>query len=158
MLTYLNVMLEGLKKKATALAEILAVSENQQTVIKSELPLEGVREMVFSMNDEKQANIQIVKDCDDMFENMLKEIGPELEAQQDLYKPQVKVLQQHIRQVMDLDIKIRVAEEENNRLLDERRSAELPQSAHGLKPKVSMPTDSAKVIRAYEQGRTNYKG
>jgi hypothetical protein len=150
-------MLEGLKKKAQALADILAISENQRTVIESELPLEGVREMIFSMNEEKQAAIQIVKDCDDMFEKMLKDIGAELEAKQDNYKPQVAVLQEHIRKVMDLDVKIRVAEDENNKLLDDRRTLELPIQG-GIKPKVTMPTNSTQVINAYKQGKTNYKG
>ena len=157
MTTHLNIMLDGLKKKSAALSDILNISENQRTVIESELPIGGVREMIYAMNEEKQSFIQIVKDCDNMFENMLKEIGPELEAQQDMYKPQVKVLQEHIRKVMDLDVKIRVAEEENNKLLDVRRAAEIPQSA-GIKPKVTMPTDSTKVLNAYKQGKTNYKG
>jgi hypothetical protein len=158
MLTHLNIMLDGLKKKSAALTEILSISENQRTVIESELPLEGVREMVFSMNEEKQSAIQIVKDCDDMFEKMLKDIGPELEAKQDNYKPQVQVLQEHIRKVMDLDVKIRVAEEENNKLMDERRATEFPNINAGIKPKVTMPTNSAQVINAYKQGKTNYKG
>jgi hypothetical protein len=158
--THLKVLQDGLKKKSSALTEILSITENQKTVIESELPLDGVREMIFGMNEEKQAAIKIVKDCDDMFEKMLKEIGPELEAQQDLYKPQVEILQKRIRTVMDLDVKIRVTEEENNKLLDARRSVEIPQ-AHGqsgIKPKVAMPMDSAKVLNAYKQGKTNYKG
>ncbi|MCL1884197.1 MAG: hypothetical protein FWF81_10680 [Defluviitaleaceae bacterium] len=158
---HLKIMLDGLKKKANALTEILSICENQRTVIESELPLDGVREMVFGMNDEKQAAIHIVKSCDDMFEKMLKDIGHELEAQQDMYKAEVKVLQENIRNVMDLDVKIRVTEEENNKLLDARREAELPktQAAQtGLKPKVTMPTDSTKVLNAYKQGKTNYKG
>ncbi|MCL2197905.1 MAG: hypothetical protein FWB80_03175 [Defluviitaleaceae bacterium] len=158
MLTQLNIMLEGLKKKATALTDILSISENQRTVIESELPFEGVREMIFGMNEEKQSSINIVRACDDMFEKMLKDIGPELDAQQENYKSQVKLLQEHIRIVMDLDVKIRVAEEENNRLLDGRRATEIPVAHGGLKPKVAMPMDSAKVLNAYKQGKTNYKG
>jgi len=163
MLTHLNIMLDGLKKKSQALSGILNITENQRTVIESEMPIDGVREMIFNMNEEKQASIRIVKECDDMFEKMLKDIGKELEAEQDMYKPQVKVLQEHIRRVMDLDVKIRVAEEENNNLLDARRAAEIPTQTQvagqaGLKPKVTMPTDSAKVLNAYKQGKTNYKG
>lgn len=157
MLTQLNIMLEGLKKKATALTDILSISENQRTVIDSELPLEGVRQMIFGMNEEKQSSIRVVKDCDDMFERMLKDIGAELDAQQENYKPQVKLLQEHIRMVMDLDVRIRVTEEENNNRLDERRATEIPISG-GIKPKVAMPMDSAKVLNAYKQGKTNYKG
>jgi phage host-nuclease inhibitor protein Gam len=111
------------------------------------------------MNDEKQASIKIVKDCDDMFEKMLKDIGQELDATQELYAPQVKILQENIRRVMSLDTKIRVAEQENNTLLDARRAAEIPQTqTSGIKPKVNMPTDSTKVLNAYKQGKTNYKG
>ncbi|MDR0272809.1 MAG: hypothetical protein LBI27_05790 [Clostridiales bacterium] len=157
MTTHLNIMLDGMKKKTAALTEILSISENQRTVIESVLPIDGVREMIFGMNEEKQAAIQVVKDCDNMFEKMLKDIGPELEAQQDMFKPQVKLLQDNIRKVMDLDVKIRVAEEENNKLLDARRATELPPTS-GIRPKVAMPPDSAKVLNAYKQGKTNYKG
>jgi len=159
MLTHLNIMTDGLKRKKSALESIASICENQRTVIESELPLDAVREMIFSMNDEKQAAIQIVKDCDDMFEKMLADIGHELEAQQHLYKPQVKVMQERIREVMSLDVKIRVAEDENNKLLDERRNAELPQSHNaGIKPKVKMPTNAVKVVDAYKEGKKIYKG
>jgi len=157
-------MLEGLKKKASALAEVLSITENQQTVIKSELPLEGVRQLVFNMNEEKQAAIKTVIECDNMFENMLKDIGQELEATQHLYKPQVKIMQEHIKQVMSLDVKVRVTEEENNRLLDERREKEeviTPESiapAPPPKPKSKIPTNSAQVLKAYKDGAKEYKG
>jgi len=161
-LTHMNIMIDGLKRKANALVEILAITENQSTVIESELPLAGVREMIVTMNEEKQSHIQIVKDCDAMFEKMLKDIGPELEAQQENFKPQVKLMQEHIRKVMSTDVKIRVTEGENNEKLDLRRAKEFPQTQvagqTGLKPKVSIPPDSVKVLKAYEQGAKNYKG
>ncbi|MCL2356448.1 MAG: hypothetical protein FWC70_04695 [Defluviitaleaceae bacterium] len=159
MLTHLNILTDGLKRKVNALENIASICENQRTVIESELPLEKVREMIFGMNEEKQDSIQIVKDCDAMFEKMLADIGTELEAQQHLYKPQVKIMQENIRRVMSIDVKIRVAEDENNKLLDARRSAELPAAQNnGIKPKVTMPTNAAKVVDAYKQGKTIYKG
>ena len=157
MLTHLSILTDGLKKKEQALTEVLSITENQRTVIESELPLDEVRKLIFAMNQEKQAAIQIVKDCDNMFEKMLKDIGQELEAKQDMYKPQVKVMQDLIRRVMDFDVKVRLGEEENNRLLDERRNAETP--LHGLKPKTSsILPDTKQVIKAYEQGSKNFKG
>jgi len=160
MLTQLNIMLDGLKKKEQALADILNISENQKTVIQSELPFEESRTIVFEMNEGKQAAIKIVKDCDNMFEAMLKDIGAELDARQDMYKPQVKVLQEHIRRIMDLDVKIRVTEDENNRLLDGKREGALPNQppSQGIKPKVTMPTNSANVIKAYKEGSKSFKG
>ena len=158
LLTQLNIMLDGLKKKEKALQELLGITENQQTVLKSELPLEEVRTIIFPMNQGKQDAIIIVKECDNMFEAMLKEMGAELDKKQHMYKPQVQEMQGHIRNIMDLDVKVRVAEEENNRTLDERRNSELP-VVHGLNAKPTpIIADSNRVIKAYEQGSKNYKG
>ena len=159
----LGIMLDGLKKKEKALKEILAITENQQTVIKSAIAFDEVRRLVFEMNQGKQDAITIVKDCDNMFESMLKQIGKELEETQSQYADQVKVMQSHIRRIMDLDVKIRATEEENNKLLDARRDEEAPASNQAagsskLKPKVTMPTNSAQVIEAYKQGHKNFKG
>ena len=163
MTTELGIMLDGLKRKEKALEEILAITENQQTVIKSAVPFDEVRKLVFEMNQGKQEAITIVKDCDNMFESMLKRIGKELEETQSLYADRVKIMQAHIRRIMDLDVKIRATEEENNKLLDVRREEEAPTPTSApqsskLKPKVTMPTNSAQVIEAYKQGHRNFKG
>ena len=163
MTTELGIMLDGLKKKEKALEEILAITENQQTVIKSAVPFDEVRRLVFEMNQGKQEAITIVKDCDNMFESMLRRIGKELEETQAQYADQVKIMQVHIRRIMDLDVKIRATEDENNKLLDARREEEspAPNQATGsskLKPKVTMPTNSAKIIEAYKKGHKNFKG
>ena len=157
----LGIMLDGLKRKEKALEEILAITENQQTVIKSSVPFDEVRKLVFEMNQGKQEAIKIVKDCDNMFESMLKRIGKELEETQSLYADRVRIMQTHIRRIMDLDVKIRATEEENNKLLDSRREEESPSgtSQSGkLKPKVTMPTNSVQVIEAYKKGHKNFKG
>lgn|GEM_PF-564012 len=188
MVTELNIMIDGLKKKANALAEILNITENQRTVIESELSFEEIRDIIFQMNEGKQAAIQIVRTCDDMFEAMLKDIGQDLESRQDMYKPQVRKMQEGIRKVMDLDVKIRIGEEENNRLLDEKRggfpaqtvsatpvtpvattTSALPlenatvgstmTQSSGLKPKAApIQMNSMRVAKAYEDGSKNYKG
>ena len=164
MITELNIMLDGLRQKEKALLEILAITENQQTVIKSDVSLDKTRELVFEMNIAKQEAIKMVKECDNMFESMLRRIGKELDATQHLYGAQVGVMQGFIKRIMDTDIKIRKTEEENNNLLDARREAEgfveppKQEKNSKLKPKISMPTNSAKVIQAYKQGHKNFKG
>ena len=162
MATELGIMLDGLKRKEKALGEILAITENQQTVIQSAVPFDEARRLVFEMNQGKQDAITIVKDCDNMFESMLKRIGKELEETQHHYADRVKIMQSHIRRIMDLDVKIRATEDENNKLLDARREEEAPaqnqSSGSKLKPKVTMPTNSAQIIEAYKQGHKNFKG
>ena len=158
MTTELNIMIDGLKRKSDALMEILSITENQRTVIESELPIDEVRNIIFQMNEGKQEAIKIVRSCDDMFEAMLKDMGAELEARQDDFKPQVAKMQEGIRRVMDYDVKIRVGEEENNRLLDEKRG-EIPTVSGGIKPKTTpVPLSPVKVAKAYEEGQKNYKG
>ena len=153
----LGILLDGLKKKEQALAEIVSITENQRTVIESGIPLAEVRAFIQEMNQSKQEFIQVVKDCDTMFENMLKEVGPQLDARQDMYTSEVHELQKWIRRVMDLDVKIRVSEEENNRLIIALSPA--PPPSQGLKPKPSgLPMDSSRVIKAYEQGAKGFKG
>ena len=148
--TQLALLLNGLRKKELALIEIVNITENQRTVIESGLPLPEIRTMMFEMNKEKQVHIDMVKGCDNMFEAMLKEIGPQLDAQQDMYKPQVAELQTHIRRIMDYDVKVRVAEEQNNVLLSDITPVGPQQQ--GLTPRAkSLPTDSVKVIQAYER-------
>jgi hypothetical protein len=150
MLTQLSVLLEGLKKKEQALVEIVNITDNQRTVIESGMSLDEVRGFLVEMNKEKQQFIDTVKGCDNMFEAMLKEIGPELDAQQHMYKPQVAELQKYIRRVMDLDVKVRVQEDKNNALMN--ALAPPPPAQTGLKPKPKLlPTDNARVIKAYEQ-------
>jgi hypothetical protein len=145
----INILLEGLKKKEAALGEIVSITENQRTVIESGLELPEVRNFLMEMNKEKQPLIDTVKNCDNLFESVLKEVGPELDANQHLYKNQVMQMQKLIRAIMDLDVKVRLMEEENNKLL----MALMPvftQAGLAPKPKL-LPPDNARVIKAYEQ-------
>jgi len=148
--TQLAVLIDGLKKKEAALNEIVGITDNQRTVIESGMEPQEVREFLLEMNKVKQGYIDTVKGCDDLFEKMLREIGPELDARQHLYKPQVAQMQKYIRSIMALDVKVRVQEEENNELLL-KISPPMPTQS-GLKPRpIPLPPDNARVIKAYEQ-------
>ena len=148
--TQLTILLDGLKNKEQALVELVNITDNQRTVIESGLPIAEVRAFLLEMNKEKQPYIDRVKGCDTLFETMLREVGPELDAKQHLYKTQVGQMQQYIRRIMDLDVKVRVKEEENNTLLNALAPVIIDQS--GLKPKPKLlPPDNARVIKAYEQ-------
>src|SRR5215469_1108550 len=107
MIAQLGLIDDGLLKKEKALHEVLNISENQQTVLRSNLDVDMARRMVFDMNEAKQEAIKIVIACDDMFEDMLKVIGEELAQTQHLYKPQVQSMQEKISRVIALDAKIR---------------------------------------------------
>lgn len=176
----LAAMLAGLERKEKALAEILAITENQQVAIKSSLPFSEARALIFDMNAEKQGAIKAVKDCDSMFEETLGRIGPELERTQHLHKELVGAMQALIRRIMDADSRIRRTEAENNELLDLKRdggpapeSETKPETGAGtgaaagpakkpaggrLGQKMSMPVSHKHVVDAYKQGRRDFRG
>ena len=145
----LEILLDGLKKKQNALEEIVNITTNQQVVIKSRLTHTEIMAFILEMNIEKQQFIKIVKTCDDMFERLLQEVGPTLDAQVNMYKPQVADLQKYIRQIMDLDKNIRTLEEENNKLIDEIRPKNIKPE---IRQKSALTIDERKVLKAYKEG------
>jgi hypothetical protein len=157
--TQLNILADGLNKKEQALSEIVNITENQGTVIESGLTEDETRAFLTQMNREKQQLIKTVIQCDNMFEAVLKEAGPALDAAPDAYKPQVSELQKRIRRVMDLDVKIRVYEEKNNALQNRRKPLDHPPAPGRQQTQVQaqpLPADVNRVIGAYVKNSRNY--
>ena len=168
--TKLNILIDGMKKKSQALTEIKSITENQGTVLASALKKDEILAFIVQMNREKQVNIQTVIDCDNLFEKILKEIGPELDANQHLYGPQINAIQEMIRVVMDLDVSIRVLEDKNNDKMKRLNGLATPRAQRSVipehikemkKPNVRQAAvikDDNRVIKAYENNSRNYKG
>lgn len=163
----LGILMDCIKKKEQALVEILSITENQGTVLQSDLTGDEIRAFMVQMNREKQIYIQTVLQSDTMFENMLKEIGPKLDANPRLYKQRIAELQSMIRRVMDMDVKIRVQEGQNNQQPGTINTDEavlqkpftpaaeaVPQRPTKQKPPVmkqaAILQDSTRVIKAYK--------
>jgi flagellar biosynthesis/type III secretory pathway chaperone len=160
--TQLGLLADGLEKKEQALTEIVNITENQNTVLQSGLSVIEAQAFVTQMNKEKQPLIKQVIQCDSMFETVLKEAGPALDALPDSFKPQVAELQIRIRRVMDLDVKIRVCEEKNKTLMEGKRDLETTaETASSAAPSAAqkqtpLPPDANRVINAYVKNTRNY--
>ena len=145
----LKVLIECLKKKEKALAQIAAITENQGFVLNSELPHDEIYSFFMQMNTEKNDFIQLVMQCDEVFENVLQKIGPTLDSDTTKYGEQVRALQDLIRIIMDLDVQIRVGEENNYQVLTEaladiQKTSEKPENIG------SGEYGNAKAIEAYK--------
>ena len=165
----LEILIDGMKKKEQALAEIVGITDNQGTVLESGLAKDEILAFIVQMNIEKQVHIETVINCDNLFEKILKEIGPELDENQHLYGKQINILQELIRRVMDMDVAVRVSEDKNKEstkkiggltkpgargeAADAQRDAFKPN-----KKPAQVITDDSRVIKAYEQNSRNYKG
>ena len=148
----LKVLVECLKKKELALSKIASITENQGDLLASGLTHEEIYSIFMQMNDEKQESIQRVMECDQVFENVFRKVGPVLDANPTEYGDQVLELQELIRVVMDLDVQIRVGEEGNSRLLTKALERIRVENAEKDKPDAidSGEYGSNKVINAYK--------
>ena len=103
----LRVLSSILAKKKEALIKIADITETQ---------LQQRSDKTIPMAEEKQWQIDIVLECDSIFQSMFSDIQGELENIPQEFKPDVLELQNAIREVMDLDIKIRTQEEKIKQL------------------------------------------
>jgi len=101
-----------LTKKEEALQQVLAITENQHSVLTWDKE-EGGRELFAQMNARKQELIDAVLQYDGMFDNIFRDMGDSFEKQAPGYADVVRNLQKQIKAVTDLDVKIRVQENFN---------------------------------------------
>ena len=114
--TKLSILSQCLEKKEGALSQILAITENQSTLLAVENADESIHAIFREMNREKQVLIDTVIACDKVFEKMFSELGEDFAGRAQPYKASVAALQALIRRVMDIDVKIRLQENANKSL------------------------------------------
>ncbi|MCL2398901.1 MAG: hypothetical protein FWC91_04035 [Defluviitaleaceae bacterium] len=156
----LKVLIECLKKKKLVLKQIVSITENQGVVLSSGASHNEIYTFFMHMNAEKQESIEKVLQYDQVFDDMLQKAGPILDANPSKYGEQVRTLQDLIRSVMDLDVQVRVAEDQNNKILLQAQSQGgfnvIAEKAEKPEPIDSGEYGSNKVINAYKnQSRHN---
>jgi hypothetical protein len=118
--TSFRLLLDVLGKKKRALAQILNITENQGALLVSrraeETDPETCRLLFHGMNEEKQRLIDEVLKADTVFQDVFGGLGPEFERRAEAYPLLVRGLQGNIKEVMDLDVKIRLQERTNRTL------------------------------------------
>ena len=146
----LKVLIECLKKKAAALSQIAAITENQGFVLTSTLTHEEIYSFFMQMNEEKNGFIKRVIECDEVFANVLQKVGPTLDSDPTKYGEQVHTLQDLIRTVMDLDVQIRVSEDNNYQILNDALTEIQENAPDKQEPIGSGEYGSNKAIEAYK--------
>jgi hypothetical protein len=136
---YLRMLESVLFEKQDSLEQILAIAENQATVLKSGLsPL--AQAMCAGMNDEKQSLIESVIKSDVVFETIFKEIADIFESNAPGCKEIIERLQSRIKKATATDALIRVQEARNEDLARPKNSMRVPRkdaySSHGYVYKV----------------------
>lgn len=111
--TQLKVMLEMLDKKEQILMQILNISTNQETILLSGQSSDEINIFFNEMSAEKQNLIQEILLNDELFQNRFDTVKEEFDGKAPMHKALVAQLQAKIKEVMEIDAKIRIQEEKN---------------------------------------------
>lgn len=110
--TQFKLLIDILTKKYDTLSEILSITENQGMIFKT-MPEE--REMFMGMVEEKQTRIDSISTGDDIFNKVFAETMEILKKEKNTYKTYIAEMQRLIKAIMDMEIRIRLEERNNQK-------------------------------------------
>jgi len=110
--TQFKLLIDILTKKYNTLSEILSITENQGMILKT-MPEE--REMFMGMVEEKQTRIDSISTGDDIFNKVFAQTMEVLKKEKNTYKAYIAQMQKLIKAIMDMEIRIRLEERNNQK-------------------------------------------
>jgi len=113
--TKLNILNDILDKKREILECIYNITENQEQICKISKNAES-KNMLNDITYEKQNMIDKIIEIDKIFISIFDSFKDELNKNRYIYMDKILILQNKIRAVADIDIKIRVKEQRNKNL------------------------------------------
>lgn len=107
---YVTALLDSLKKKQQVLESLLALTKEQNELLKQdEVDADRFEEII----DEKDGYIKEIVDLNNGFERVFANIGPSLQEQKEQYRSQIVQMQNLIRVVTDQGVALERLEREN---------------------------------------------
>lgn len=123
--TYVDIMIQSLKKKRKVLQEIRRVNLLQQEVLENE---KADAEDFDATVEAKAACIEQLEQLDSGFDKLFERVREELQQNKESYANQIKTMQTYIRQITDMSMEIQ-AQEARNRELMTRKFTNVRQKA-----------------------------
>ena len=110
MSVYVSALQDSLKNKYEALQKVYDATKKQQEAVSGEeLNIDAFETAV----EEKESLLQRIQDLDDGFNSIYTKIGDALHQQKQQYKPQILEMQNMLRTMTDLGVKIQALEQKN---------------------------------------------
>ena len=143
---YLNVLIEGLKKKNAILNKIIVLNNKQAGVINDNNGLEAFDALV----EEKAVLIAELEKVDNGFQSVYDRIKQELNLNSSQYKEEIRTLQGLIREMTDLGVSVETGEMRNKKAIEQYFSY--------TQKNVNMSRKSVKAASDYykNMSRVNY--
>lgn len=112
--TYVDIMIQSLKKKHKVLQEIRRVNLLQQEVLENE---KADAEDFDATVEAKAACIEQLEQLDSGFDKLFERVREELQQNKESYANQIKTMQTYIRQITDMSMEIQAQEARNKELM-----------------------------------------
>lgn len=113
--TYVDVLLTSLKKKEQVLERLDRIVEKEDHALKNADA--GIDEL----NELEQQKGDLLAEMEQLeigFEKVYERAGEELSKERQKYRPQIEQMQQYIKSITDLTVKIKAQEERNRQYME----------------------------------------
>ena len=117
--TYINILIDTLRKKEEILKSLLAKTEEQAALLEAD---EFETEVFDTIIEEKDELLGELKKLDDGFLDLYSRVGAELKNNTEAYADQVKTAQELVRRQTEISAELTSAEERNKAKLAIRLS------------------------------------
>ena len=114
---YLQILSESLDRKIIILDELARLTEAQKEIAEAET----FDDTAFEDNiNRKAALVEEIEKLDEGFQTLYDNVKGQIENRREHYRGQIAVLQDKIKQVLDVSASLQVAEASNKRLIESR--------------------------------------
>lgn len=115
--TYVDIMMQSLKKKLQVLEEIKKINVYQKQLLENE---EAEADEFDETVERKAALIEQLEQLDSGFDKLFERVRTELQNNREEYKKEIKTMQESIRQITDLSMELQSQESKNKELMTQK--------------------------------------
>ena len=112
--TYVDIMIQSLRKKIKVLDEIKKLNEMQKELLEND---KSDADAFDKSVEDKSARIEQLMQLDDGFDQLFARVKDELNTNKDAYAERIHTMQALIRQITDLSMEIQAQESRNKDLM-----------------------------------------
>lgn len=132
--SYLSMMADSLNKKADVLEAIAGINDRQNEILQAQ-PFE-LDDFDVTVHDKAEL-IEHLEQLDDGFTALFARVREELEGRKEQYAREIKTMQQLIRRVTELSVRVE-AQEQRNKALAEKQFSTLKKEVKEAKRSTQM--------------------
>ena len=115
--TYVDIMIQSLRKKIKVLEEIRKVNLRQQELLEDEnAEVEDFDKTV----EDKSKLLEQMEQLDSGFDKLFERVREELNTNKEVYKEKIKTMQNAIRKITDLSMELQAQEARNRDLMTQK--------------------------------------